>query len=946
MFAIYNKPLYLFKILILTIFLFAFSTTVSFAQGTSNEGKDFWIAYAGHVDNLESRLTLYVTSKVNAIVTVDVGGTPYAGGPVSLEANKPKALVINPNLYTNVYVNTRDNVEIHSKKGIHVTADQPIVVYSHISRNARSAACLVYPTPALGHDYYAISYSQLGDAFGEVRSSQFTIVGVENNTEIEITPTQASRWLPIREAGVPFIITLNKGDIFQYQSKTDITGSHFRSVNGCKPFSVFSGSSKTGYCEEGNPTAANPSGQDNLYQQLLPIAAWGRNFVTSPSYNATRGNVDIYRIQVSSDNTTVTVNGSVAFAGGLPLTNPYAKGSVITFTSQSSNTINATNPINVAQFQTSQTCNPLNPQNTLESTPVPGDPEMIILNPIEQTLKDITVYSAISTEEAPTNITSHYINAIIKTVDIPSFTIDGLTFSQNSSASFALNSFIKINNEYSYLIADVTASSQNGNPSHRILANGGFIAIAYGYGIVESYGYLAGSDLRNLNQYIQPVNSATNAPAVSGCSNMPLKLYVVLPYKTGSLKWDIGDGRGFQTDTEPDKHYTTEVINGVLSYKYSYFKEQIVYNKAGTYPLKVAVVNPSPVGCDANETVELAFTVYDLPMADYTTSGNTCANETVTFTDKSSGNGLPVKNWLWDFGDGTPVLTRNSAEPFEHLYTKSGDFPVTLTVETSSGCPSVASKAQIIHIAELPKAKFTYALCDEIQFTDSSTTAEGNVVKWLWNFGNPESGSSNTSELKNPVHTFSKVGAFTVSLTVTTDKGCSAGYTETVFSKPSIDAGEDITILRDGEKALEALAIGSNLKYKWTPAIGLSNDSIPNPIASPQNDTKYTITITAKSGCKVSDDVFVTVVEPFVPNAFSPNGDEINDTWAIKYLDTYPKAAIQIFNRFGQIVYKAEPFIFWDGTFNGQAIPVGVYYYILAPNNGRKNIAGSLTIIR
>ncbi|MDB5012869.1 MAG: hypothetical protein JWQ25_1071, partial [Daejeonella sp.] len=314
---------YFVKFFLITLLFIKITTATCLAQGTSNEGTDFWIPYAGHVDNLQSRLTLYITSKVNTTVNINVGGTPYAGGPISLLPNTPVAVVIDGNVYKNAYIETKNNVEIHQKKGIHVTADKPIVIYSHISRNARSAACLVYPTVALGHEYYAISYTQLADGFGEIRSSQFTIIGVEDDTDIEITPTQNSRWLPNRQAGVPFIIKLNKGDIYQFQSTTDITGSHFKSFNGCKPFSVFSGSTKTGYCESGNTvTPDNPTGQDNLYQQLLPTAAWGKNFVTSPTYNATRGNVDIYRIQVSTDNTVITVNGSTTKANATPLYNP------------------------------------------------------------------------------------------------------------------------------------------------------------------------------------------------------------------------------------------------------------------------------------------------------------------------------------------------------------------------------------------------------------------------------------------------------------------------------------------------------------------------------------------------------------------------------------------------------------------------------------------------
>ncbi|MGV3509577.1 MAG: PKD domain-containing protein, partial [Sphingobacteriaceae bacterium] len=787
------------------------------------------------------------------------------------------------------------------------------------------------------------SYDQLPDIFTEVRSSQFTIVGIEDDTEVEITSTQDSRWLPVRKANEPFVVKLNKGDIYQFQSKTDITGSRIRTVNSCKPFAVFSGTSKTGFCELGNTVTNNPNGQDNLYQQLLPVSVWGRNFVTAPFFNAHQGNFDIYRIQVSSDNTTVTVNGSTTDADGIPLKNPYAKGSVITFHSKRANTISANNPINVTQFEASQSCNTLNNQTPI--VPFPGDPEMIILNPIEQTLKDITVYSAISTPQAITNIRSHYINAIIKTADAASFTVDGLTFSANADgAPFATNRFIKINDEYSYIIVDVTQSSESGSPSHRIRADGGFVAIAYGYGSVESYGYLAGSDLRNLNQYIQPEHAITNQPLIGGCIKEPLKLYVILPYKTKSLQWDLGNG--LETDPNPDAHYTTETINGILSYKYKYFNDKAVFNDPKIYTIKATAENPSPLNCDAIETVELNLTISGPPTADFTATSEVCDGAEVTFTDKSTGNGLDINKWHWDFGDGTPVEVRRNSDPFTHTYAKSGDYKVTLIVEGITGCQSAISAPQNVHIVELPHAKFSYAFCDNIKFTDESDPIEGAIIKWNWDFGDPDS-NENTSEEQHPVHKFSKSGEFTVKLTIQTDKGCVQSFSSTVYSEPTLNAGEDITILIGGEKSLDAIAKGARLKYKWVPSIGLDNDSIPNPIASPMQDTKYTLTVTSNGGCAISDEVFVKVVDPDIPNAFSPNGDGINDKWAIKYLETYVHAKVQIYNRYGQAVFLSDRYVSpWDGTYNGKEIPVGVYYYMIEPNNGRKNMAGSVTIVR
>jgi gliding motility-associated-like protein len=114
------------------------------------------------------------------------------------------------------------------------------------------------------------------------------------------------------------------------------------------------------------------------------------------------------------------------------------------------------------------------------------------------------------------------------------------------------------------------------------------------------------------------------------------------------------------------------------------------------------------------------------------------------------------------------------------------------------------------------------------------------------------------------------------------------------------------------------------------------------------NDRLYTLTVTSDLGCSTSQTVMLNilrVVEPYT--AFSPNGDNTNDTWGIKYIDSYPDVEVEIFNRYGQKVFYSrgykKPF---DGNFNNQALPVGVYYYIINPNIGTKKVTGSLTILR
>ena len=84
-----------------------------------------------------------------------------------------------------------------------------------------------------------------------------------------------------------------------------------------------------------------------------------------------------------------------------------------------------------------------------------------------------------------------------------------------------------------------------------------------------------------------------------------------------------------------------------------------------------------------------------------------------------------------------------------------------------------------------------------------------------------------------------------------------------------------------------------------------------------------------------------------IPNTFSPNGDGIHDKWEISFLDSYPGATVEIYNRYGQIVFQSTGYKTpWDGTMKGNPLPAGTYYFIINPKNGRKQITGFVDIIR
>ena len=170
-----------------------------------------------------------------------------------------------------------------------------------------------------------------------------------------------------------------------------------------------------------------------------------------------------------------------------------------------------------------------------------------------------------------------------------------------------------------------------------------------------------------------------------------------------------------------------------------------------------------------------------------------------------------------------------------------------------------------------------------------------------------------------------------------------------VYPAPGVNAGPDKTVLEGGTVTLTpALNASFPVTYLWSPSNGLQDPTVAFAIASPTADMIYTLTVTSDKGCKGSDQVSVTFLKSLViPNIFSPNGDGVHDRWDILALESYPGCTVDIFNRYGQMIFHSVGYSKpWDGTVNGRPAPLGTYYYIVDPKNGRSKMSGYVDIIR
>ncbi|RAU83547.1 Ig-like domain-containing protein [Pontibacter arcticus] len=162
---------------------------------------------------------------------------------------------------------------------------------------------------------------------------------------------------------------------------------------------------------------------------------------------------------------------------------------------------------------------------------------------------------------------------------------------------------------------------------------------------------------------------------------------------------------------------------------------------------------------------------------------------------------------------------------------------------------------------------------------------------------------------------------------------------------PVANAGEDVNV--EQGKAVTLSASGG-VKYSWSPAAGLSDATLANPLAMPKQTTTYTVTITTAEGCTATDQVVVTVLPKVDPaNVITLNNDNVNDKFIIKNIESYPNCRVEIFTRWGEKVFESVGYKdAWDGTKNGKPLPMAAYYYVIYLNDGEAPISGSVTILK
>jgi len=200
---------------------------------------------------------------------------------------------------------------------------------------------------------------------------------------------------------------------------------------------------------------------------------------------------------------------------------------------------------------------------------------------------------------------------------------------------------------------------------------------------------------------------------------------------------------------------------------------------------------------------------------------------------------------------------------------------------------------------------------------------ESNIQSLQWDFGDPSSGS-NTGSGFYPQHFFSQPGSFNVSVTETFN-GQDYTFNEDilVYPMPNVSLGPDTLFLYPG--ASFTLDAGNGFDYYfWN-----GSDESTSRYFTASDTGMYYVTVVDLNCCYNSDSVLVIPSGVYLPNAFTPNNDGVNDVFEAKVLaGGILNFNMMIFSRWGQLVFESNDyFIGWDGTTNGEELPSGVYVY-------------------
>lgn len=333
-----------------------------------------------------------------------------------------------------------------------------------------------------------------------------------------------------------------------------------------------------------------------------------------------------------------------------------------------------------------------------------------------------------------------------------------------------------------------------------------------------------------------------------------------------------------------------------------------------------------------SDTLTRQVVVLDKPQAIMDAEVN-CFPGEITVTNTSTFRNGTITDFIWTI-DGT----QNKTSQVSFTPTNTGSYPIQLVVFGDNGCNDTLNDV----VTSLNPPTVTNQPSGDIRICPGDfldIRVLGNASRYAWRSG--EDGDSIRVD---------NTGTY-ISFGYLTDDCFSSDTTNlTIETGAFVDAGPDKEVYQGDSVQLDGNTNVTN--FVWQPATGLSDTSSLSPSASPFVDIQYILLGRTDLGCKVSDTVLVTVLDPAdvpIRNVITPNGDGRNDFWNLEDVPGIARANVIVINRYGIEVLNEEPYNNkWDGSFEGNPLPEGTYIYLIVfPESfNRAVVRGTLEIIR
>lgn len=440
--------------------------------------------------------------------------------------------------------------------------------------------------------------------------------------------------------------------------------------------------------------------------------------------------------------------------------------------------------------------------------------------------------------------------------------------------------------------------------------------------------------LTDVDQICKPVDTSQIAVSL-----FPLQISLTVPDTGGCLPFTADfTGNSVLLSTNYTWHYGdgNSDTGKVVSH---------TYNTTGTFNVMLVAVDTN--ACVGADTTYAQITVInDSVIADFQlTVLNDCdSNLVIDLVDQSTN----AVTYLWNFGDGTTSTQANEG----HTYTVPGTYNVMLTVTDTNRCHPVDS--MMVPVTLLPNAFVDFTTQDVCRgIAVNFNNASNPNAQFVWSFGD---GSS--SGQYSPSYNYATSGQYAVSLIIIDTGTCNvrdtAYGTVEVFEQPIAN----FNLLDDTFKFEEPVTFLNNSLYYtnlfWDFGDGTTAVDDPLPVHVYDHTVDWvTICLTASNPQCVDTfcrNLFISYTGLIgVPNAFSPNGDGINDVVKIEGKGIV-KLTFRIFNRWGEKVFEThDKNIGWDGIYKGVLQEMEVYTYSAQATliNGKDvSLKGNITLLR